>query len=96
MKVNITFKKQPRSTGLARIGEGYTTEMKIKKKRFGSISTANWNQKWEGWKISFAVKDGESRKWKSYIKTFKTEEEARDFAKEVFPAQLEQLYFFGD
>ena len=37
MKVNITFKKQPQSTGLARIGEGYTTEMKIKKKRFRTI-----------------------------------------------------------
>lgn len=96
-KINVTFKKEPRSTGLARIGEAVRVNMKIKKKRFGSIATASWNENWIGWKITFAVKDKEgSWRWMKVKQTFQTEELAREYAKECFPKYIDDLWFFEE
>ena len=95
---NVTFKKEPASKGLARIGEGTTVHMKIKKKRFGSICSPAWNQKFTGWKITFAVKDDKSCcgwSWKSVKNTMESLDDAKLFAKEYFKDRND-LHFFED
>ena len=97
MKKTVTFKKEPQSTGLARIGEGHVVTMKIKKQKFGTIRSPSWNDKFHGWQITFAVKDDESGwKWKRIKDTFVTEELARDFAKNYFPSRASDLYLFDN
>jgi len=96
-KIVVTFKKEPQSTGLARIGEGSVVTMKIKKQKFGTIRSPNWNDKFHGWKITFAVKDNDfGWKWKQIKNTFETEELAREFAKEYFPSRVGDLCFLED
>jgi hypothetical protein len=83
--VKVTFKKQPRETGLAAVGNPYPdVDIKVDKKVCGHISAPNWQR--NTWDVYFMVikkdilEDGNLNcEWKtvSAKKKFSTEEDAR-------------------
>ena len=100
-KLCVTFKKQPRSTGLAAIGESTVIDMKIKKRKFGYITSPSWIDSFFGWRVVFAVKVKKELgifSWKRLSKHFQTPEEAKKYAKEFFSKEENNnnLYFFED
>jgi hypothetical protein len=86
-KIKLSFKKGDGNTGLYAIGTPYnSTDIKIDKKRVGSIIPPSWNSKNTGWKISMMVikKDIMEDKnpnciWK--VITFKPEFEKEELAR---------------
>jgi len=85
MAKKFTFKKEPRETGLAGVGAGEMTTIKLNKKDCGLIAKDGWRNQWENWKIVIAVEksevesEGSNCKWKNiqFIQRFKTQPEAR-------------------
>ena len=86
-KQKFTFKKQPRETGLASVGNPHPdTDIKHNKKLVGYISSPNWSSPDNKWRIRLTVKKSEPDdnpncdwKWIVLKKTFDTEPEAREF-----------------
>lgn len=84
--MKLSFKKEPKATGLAHVANPYAgVEIKGDEKRVGTINPPFRNE-WK-WSVSFMIKDSEHRlgwrhvnlKWRG-----DTEEEARDFVKRVW------------
>jgi len=94
--MKITFKKEPRETGLGSVGSGWYTTLKIKKKQFGYIKGGGAFSK--GISIGFMFKDEkDSGGWKwGYLKhTATNEAEAREAILIFFtnnPEKLNDIY----
>lgn len=92
MANKFTFKKQPRETGLAGVGNPHPdTYIKHNKKVVGCISSPNWRTPDNKWRIRLTVKDENDHcdwKWISLKKTFDTEPEAREFLNKHIDALL--------
>jgi len=105
-KISITFKRQPRATGLASIGTPYpSVDIKLNKQKFGWISPPTWRTDDNKWGIYFSIKKSEPDSnpncdWKNVsIKTrFDTEEDARQWMVNNIERILEkyQLHFWED
>jgi hypothetical protein len=86
--MGITFKKQPKETGLHSIGYPYpNVDIKLDKKTMGYISAPTWQTK-NVWNIYLSVKKSEPDdnsncdwKWVTVKKDFENEIEAREFIK---------------
>jgi len=79
--MKISFKKQPRTTGLAGIGNSYqTTDIKVNKKIIGYIYPPTWRSKDNNWKINIAVegctKDDSNCSWRWVNLKYKPENES--------------------
>lgn len=95
-KVSVTFKKIPRSTGLAGVCEATRVEIKINKQVIGYMERGGWKNKDYLWRIHFQLKTKESMSgwcWASLRSTFKEEEDARAKCKEYLPTIIEKIYF---
>lgn len=95
----FTFKNSPKSTGLARVGEGSSCEIKLKKKQVGRIYGGSWNQ--DDFKVMFVIKDASEYcgwKWITFKARFDTFEAAKNFVKENYNAIVEKydLHSFED
>lgn len=86
--MKITFKKEKPETGLAAIGNPYpNTQIKVDGKQVGYIYAPTWSITDRKWKVSLAVKEGDTRwKW-IFVKTrFDTEPDARSWVKNKLEA----------
>lgn len=81
----FTFKKEPKETGLAAVGNPNSdTQIKLKKKQVGYIAGPSWNSKDSLWHVRFAVSEGKSFKWVKLKAAFETEPAARAYLTEHF------------
>jgi hypothetical protein len=90
--MGLTFKKQPKETGLMGIGYPYSNvDIKWNKKIIGYIYAPTWKTKDNKWGVRFSVKkidimeDGNPNcvwRWVHLIQKFDSEELARHFIKE--------------
>lgn len=92
-KNSLSFKKEPKETGLA--GVGYPNPnvyIKLNKKKIGYISAPNWTSSEDVYKIRFSVvkkdilEDGNPNrnwKWITLKASFKSEEKARAHVKKI-------------
>lgn len=91
----VTFKKDPRETGLAAVGNGLqSSDIKFKKKVFGRIQAPNWRTKDNKWGVSIMVYDQTSHsgwRWAFFKLRHDTEQEARDWITANFE-KLSQQY----
>lgn len=93
----LSFKRRPRFTGLAAIGEKDSWDIKVGKKVCGGISLeggmiVNYDRQYQ---ISFAVKSGEHFKWINLTKKFPRingGEEAMKFLKEQWSTIYTKLF----
>jgi len=105
--MKITFKRQPRETGLYLVGHPYQdVDIKVDKKVCGYINSPSWNKNsWDVW-ITVIKKDimedgNPNCKWGNvpFKKKFSTEEEARAAVPNLIASVLKkgyQLYFSVD
>ena len=85
--MKVTFKKYPRETGLASVGNSQqSVNIKVDKKVVGIIHAPNWQTVDHKWSLSFSVikdtpDDNPNCDWKwIFLKArFDTEEDARSF-----------------
>jgi hypothetical protein len=76
--MGFTFKKEPKETGLAAVGNpNSNTQIKLNKKQVGYIAGPSWLSKDNLWHVKFAVSEGKSFKWVTLKASFETEPEAR-------------------
>lgn len=87
----ISFKKRPRTTGLAGVGEPEpSVDVKLDGKIVGEISAPTWQTKDNMWSVNFTVEKEPSAEspsiWKRvwFKKHFESEDEARVFVKKMF------------
>lgn len=88
--MKLSFKKQPRETGLSAIGyPNSNTLIKVDNKIVGEIFAPTWHSKDDLWHIYFMIKKIEPDdnancdwKWIFLKKGFETEVEGRNFIKE--------------
>lgn len=104
----VTFKKYPRNTGLSAIGYSQqNVEMKLNKRRFGTIYAPNWQTPDGKWSISIMVKKENlyeddnpncSWKWVTAKQRFDGEDDARKWIQEniEFVLQSYLLHFDDD
>lgn len=95
-KVSVTFKKVPKSTGLAGVCEPSRVDIKINKQVIGYMVRGGWQAKDYLWRIHFRLKSEDSvAGWKnvSLRAAFNEEEEARLKCKEYFPTIIDKIYF---
>ncbi len=80
----FTFKKQPRETGLAAVGNpNQATDIKHNGKIVGYIAGPNWMSKSSDWIVRIMVIEGlESWSWKTLKKKFEEEPDARKYLNE--------------
>jgi hypothetical protein len=86
-KNKVTFKKQPKMTGIAAIGYPYqSVDIKLNGKIFGIINSPNWQTIDNTWSVGIMVYKTEPDKnpncdwkWLYFSKKFNTEDEAREF-----------------
>lgn len=86
-KEKFTFKKHPRETGLAAVGNPHpNTDIKHNKRLVGVIDAPNWSSTDDQWRIRLMKKKTEPDdnpnsdwKWIRLKKTFDSEPEAREF-----------------
>ena len=94
MGKKFTFRKDPRETGLAGVGNPYpNTNIKWEKKVVGCISAPSWNTTDNKWGIRLMVKKDERPGW-AWVRLkarFDTEPEAREFLNE----NVEKLVVIG-
>lgn len=91
--MGVTFKKEPRNTGLMAVGNPYKNVIvKVDKKECGYIYAPNWHR--DGWRIQIAVEkvkmgDGENCPW-GWLQygTYPTEQHARAAAKDAIAELL--------
>jgi hypothetical protein len=104
MKFNISFKKQPKETGLRAVGYTHSSiDIKVNKKRVGLISAPNWQKK--GWTIRISIMKPEPDdnpncdwKWISVKTAFEDEQSARQWVKDNLKSVAEKfsLHYFED
>lgn len=103
--MGITFKKQPKETGLSLCGNPYQcVDIKYNKRKFGYIDAPNWQK--NNWAIGIAVdkqdimEDGNKNcpwMWKFTKRIFETEEVARQYIKDNEAEILAMnLHYFDD
>lgn len=85
-KFNISFKKQPRSTGLASIGESQRSDIKVNMKCVGMITGPSWRDTDNSFKVRLMVKDGDQEnvdwKWITMKVKFENDKAARLWVKQ--------------
>jgi hypothetical protein len=100
--MKITFKKQPRETGLSAVGRPYPdVHVKVDKKRVGILHAPIYSTKDRKWGIQIAVEVRKhvncSWSWTSCQQRFDNEEKAREGAKlfieQIVKSGLELHYF---
>lgn len=103
MKNSITFKNQPKQTGLAAIGNPYADiDIKCNKKVFGMIVAPNWrSQNKNQWRITITVKEennSEKWKWATFKQIFNNADDAKKWIKENYEkiSEKTQIHFFED
>lgn len=105
MKTKLSFKKEPKKTGLSSIGYPHQNIIiKVDKKYTGRIVAPNW-QTDDMWRVGFAIKkenpDNNPNcdwKWIYFKNEFANEEEAREYVKkriDVFVSK-HTLHFFEE
>jgi hypothetical protein len=78
--MKFTFKKQPRETGLASVGNPYPdTDIKLNKKIVGQIVAPNWASKDGLWYIRLTRKKEGGWLWVQIKQKFESEPEAREW-----------------
>lgn len=85
MALKFSFKKEPRETGLAAVGNPYpNTQIKLDKQQVGYISAPTWQTKDRMWGVHFAVeKDGGCGwHWIHVKRRFDSEPESREWIKQ--------------
>lgn len=106
-KFNISFKKHPRETGLASVGNSrQSVDIKVNKKVCGMINAPNWQTKDNKWSISIILKKeidiitdtNCDWVWVNVKIRFDTEEEARQYVKDNLEniAKVRTLHFLED
>lgn len=83
----LSFKKDPRETGLAAFVAGEpNTNIKLNKINIGYIYGPNWRSKDNLWRITITVRkdaadiqEGCDWRWLTFAKTFETEPECREW-----------------
>ena len=78
MAGRLTFKRGPKATGLAGIGEPHAhVDVKIAGYVVGSIVPPNWRSKDSDWRVRLMVKDpARPGGWTSALLTYKAKDEA--------------------
>ncbi len=106
--MKFTFKKEPRVSGLAAIGNpNPDTQIKLNKKECGRIVGPVWSSTDKMWTIRFTVKktvpdDNPNCDWKwvQFKKKFETEPEAREYitqnAEKILNESSLTLHYFED
>ena len=96
--MKISFKKEPRETGLRAVGSGWRTQIKLNGKECGYISGGHYAMRSGEVSIRIAfVDEAESCKWKycGIKNTCKTEKEAREVVKTFLAKDdLKQVHTF--
>jgi hypothetical protein len=81
MATKLTFKREPRDTGLAAVANPTpNVQIKLKKKQVGELASPNWRTKDNLWRVRFVVKDSTQKagwKWITLTVRFKDEDEGR-------------------
>lgn len=91
--IKVTFKKQPRSKGLASVGEPYpSVDIKINKKCCGYIAAPTWMTKDNKWAIRLMVESDPQWKWVNCTKRFDSEQEAREATPICIQAAIDKGY----
>jgi hypothetical protein len=81
--MKFTFKKQPKTTGLASVGYPHpSTDIKLDKKRVGIISAPNWSTKGGKWEIQLMRETNDDWNWAYVKQKFDSEPEAREWIKQ--------------
>ena len=78
----FTFKRQPRATGLAGVGNPWpSTDIKLRGKVVGVIAAPNWRSDSQLWTIRLMIESSlpPGWYWKTIRQKFPTEEEAREY-----------------
>jgi hypothetical protein len=99
--MKVTFRKWDRLTGLAGVGYPHqSVDIKINKKKIGTIYAPNWQTEDNKWSVAFMVmKEPEdsnpNNKWKwIYMKArFENEETAREFVTKIVDKVAEKYTF---
>jgi hypothetical protein len=97
-KVNITFKREPRNTGLYAVGHPYTgSDIKFNGKVVGKIHAPDYTTKDNKWSVGFMVKKTEidsnpnvDWKWIFFKTRFDSDELAREFVNKNIGVVLEK------
>lgn len=85
--MKFSFKKEPRETGLASVGNPHpSTVIKLEKKQVGTIIAPNWQTEDGLWGVNLMIKNDSSLgwKWMRLKKRFESEPEARTYLKNNF------------
>ena len=102
-KFNISFKKEPRETGLRSVGYPYqNVNIKVNKRKCGWIQAPSWSH--SGWSVRVAVQSDATRespcdfKWRQASTSFATEQEAREWVNSYLKSIHDKhpLFFFDD
>lgn len=102
-KFNISFKKEPRETGLRSVGyPNQNVNIKVNKRKCGWIQAPSWNR--DGWDVRIAVQsksdpdDPCDFKWRKASTPFATEQQAREWVKASLKSIHDKhpLFFFDD
>jgi len=81
MNIKLTFKKHPKETGLAAVGNRrQCVDIKMDKKIIGLIAAPNWSTEDQKYGVSVAVESSDSWKWLFCKKRCETEQQARELA----------------
>lgn len=103
-KISVTFKKQPKATGLSSISEPYGPQIDIKlnKKKVGLICPPTAHTKDDLWRIQFSVPRTPTpdcscdSKWIVLKNKGNNEVEARNIAKDFVVLHHDKLYAFEE
>lgn len=102
-KFNISFKKEPRETGLRTVGHPYQdVDIKVNKLKCGIIYSPTWCK--PNWDVRIAVRAEPlpdspcDFKWRKANTSFATEQEAREWVKANLKSIHDKhpLFFFDD
>jgi len=82
--VKFTFKKQPKETGLASVGNPWqNVDIKHNKKIVGTIYAPNWMSKDGKWRVSVMVETESGKwEWRTFKVRFDDEQSARKWVQE--------------
>ena len=99
MATKVTFKKQPKETGLGAVGHPYQDiDCKIKKRKFGYISAPTWRTKDHKWVVRVMVMKTEpddnpncAWRWVEFANRFDDDEKAKAWLQENID-EIQQKY----
>ena len=90
--VKVTFKKEPKETGLMSISfPNQSVNLKIKGKTFGMINAPTWQTEDNRWSISIMVTGLNNEwKWVNFKQRFLNEQYAREWIQEYIDAIMKK------